>query len=213
MSGIAAREAALQKPWRSLRREREAAAFGIWVFIGSEVMFFGAALLAYAVYRSLWPDAFAAAGRETNIIYGTVNTALLLTSSLTMAAAAEGARAGLRRLTLLGLAATVAFGLGFLVVKGFEYHEDIHKNLVPGAGFALDAPQAQIFFAFYWLLTGVHALHLSAGIGIATTLGVQAWRSSRPLASPAFEVAGLYWHFVDLAWIFLYPLLYLVGRS
>jgi cytochrome c oxidase subunit 3 len=213
MSDIAAPEAALRKPWRSLRREREAAAFGIWVFIGSEVMFFGAALLAYAVYRSLWPEAFAAAGRETNISYGTVNTALLLTSSLTMAVATEGARAGLRRLTLLGLAATVAFGLGFLVVKGFEYREDIAKHLVPGAGFSLGEPQAQIFFAFYWLLTGVHAVHLSTGIGVATTLGVQGWRGSRPLASPAFEALGLYWHFVDLVWVFLYPLLYLAGRS
>jgi cytochrome c oxidase subunit 3 len=213
VSDIAARDAALQKPWRSLRRQREGATFGIWVFIGSEVMFFGAALLAYAVYRSLWPDAFAAAARETNITYGTVNTALLLTSSLTMAAAAEGARAGLRRLTLLCLAASVAFGIGFLVVKGFEYHEDITKHLVPGAGFRLDQPQAQIFFAFYWLLTGVHAVHLSTGIGIASTLAVQGWRGSRPLASPAFEALGLYWHFVDLVWVFLYPLLYLVGRS
>ena len=129
------------------------------------------------------------------------------------AAAAEGARAGLRRLTLRCLAATVAFGFGFLVVKGLEYHEDITKHLVPGAGFGLDAPQAQIFFAFYWLLTGVHAVHLSIGMGLATTLGVQGWRGSRPLASPAFEVAGLYWHFVDLVWVFLYPLLYLGGRA
>lgn len=213
MSGTAARDAALHKPWRSLRRQREGTAFGTWVFLGSEAMFFGAALLAYAVYRSLWPEAFAAAGRETSIAYGTVNTAILLTSSLTMAAAAEGARSGLRRLALLGLAATVALGIGFLVVKGFEYREDIHKHLVPGAQFALGEPQAQVFFALYWLLTGVHALHLSLGIGIAATLGVQAWRGSRPLASPAFEAAGLYWHFVDLVWIVLYPLLYLVGRS
>ncbi|TDH60875.1 cytochrome c oxidase subunit 3 family protein [Dankookia rubra] len=213
MSDIAARNAALRQPWRSLRRQREGAAFGIWIFLGSEVMFFGCALLTFAVYRSLWPDAFAAAARETNITYGTVNTALLLTSSLTMAAAAEGAAAGLRRLTLCCLAATVAFGIGFLVVKGFEYQEDITKHLVPGAGFRLEAPQAQIFFAFYWLLTGVHAVHLSTGIGIATVLGIQAWRGSRMLASPAFEALGLYWHFVDLVWVFLYPLLYLGGRS
>jgi cytochrome c oxidase subunit III len=213
MSGAAAREAALQKPWRSLRREREAASFGIWVFVASEAMFFAGSLLAYAAYRSLWPEAFAAAGRETDIVYGTVNTALLLTSSLTMAAAAEGARAGLRRLTLTCLAATAALGLAFLVVKGFEYREDIHKHLIPGAGFRLDMPPAQIFFALYWLLTGVHALHLSIGIGITVTLLIQAWRGSRPLPSPAFESVGLYWHFVDLVWIFLYPLLYLMGRS
>jgi cytochrome c oxidase subunit 3 len=213
MSGVAARQTALHKPWHSLRRDREGAAFGTWVFLGSEAMFFGGALLAYAAYRSLWPEAFAVAGRETNIVYGTVNTALLLTSSLTMAAAAEGARAGLRRLTLACLAATAALGLAFLLVKGFEYHEDIHRHLVPGAHFRLPDPQAQIFFAFYWLLTGVHALHLSTGIGITALLLLQAWRGTRPLPSPAFEAAGLYWHFVDLIWIFLYPLLYLMGRS
>jgi cytochrome c oxidase subunit 3 len=202
------------KPWRSLRREREAASFGVWVFIGSEVMFFGGALLAYAVYRTLYPDAFAAAGHETNIVYGTINTALLLTSSLTMAAAAEGARAGLRRLVIFCLAATAALGLAFLVVKGFEYAEDVHRQLVPGAGFRLtDMPPAQIFFAFYWLATGVHAVHLSIGIGIVATLLWQAWHRERPLASPAFEGTGLYWHFVDVVWIFLYPLLYLLGRS
>jgi cytochrome c oxidase subunit 3 len=209
MSGAALREAALHKPWRSLRREREGASFGTWVFIGSEAMFFGAVLLAYAAYRSLYPQEFAAAGRETDVVYGTVNTALLLTSSLTMAVASEGARAGLRRLTLTCLAATAALGLAFLVVKGFEYREDIHKHLVPGAGFRLGEPQAQIFFAFYWLLTGVHALHLSTGIGITGTLLVQAWRGSRTLPSPAFEAAGLYWHFVDLVWAFLYGVLYL----
>lgn len=205
--------AALHKPWRSLRREREAASFGLWVFLGSEVMFFACALTGYAVYRALWPEAFAAAGRETNILYGTVNTALLLTSSLTMAAAAEGARAELRRLTLGCLCATLAFGLAFLVVKGLEYAEDIEKHLVPGPDFRLEEPQAQVFFAFYWLLTAVHALHMTIGLGLVSTLTAQAWRGSRPLRSPAFEGAGLYWHFVDLVWILLYPLLYLLGRA
>jgi cytochrome c oxidase subunit 3 len=206
-------ETALHKPWRSLRREREAAEFGLWVFLGSEIMFFSCALTGYAVYRVLWPEAFAAAGRETNIVYGTINTALLLTSSLTMAVAAEGARAGLRRLTLGCLGATLALGLGFLVVKGLEYAEDIEKHLVPGPGFALEQPQAQVFFAFYWLLTAVHAMHMTIGLGVVGTLTVQGWRGSRPLKSPAFEGAGLYWHFVDLVWILLYPLLYLLGRS
>ncbi|MDO9708773.1 cytochrome c oxidase subunit 3 [Paracraurococcus lichenis] len=213
MSGVAAREAALHKPYRSLRRQREASEFGLWVFLGSEVMFFACALAGYAVYRVLWTEPFAAAARETNIVFGTANTAILLTSSLTMAVAAEGSRAGLRRLTLLCLGATIAFGLAFLVVKGFEYREDIEKHLVPGPGFRLAAPAAQVFFAFYWLLTGVHALHMTIGIGIVSTLLVQAWRGSRPLPSPAFETAGLYWHFVDIVWIFLYPLLYLAGRS
>ena len=188
--------------------------FGIWVFLGSEVMFFSGALLAYAVYRHLYPAEFAAAAREAAIVYGSVNTALLLTSSLTMAAAAEGARARLRRLTLACLAVTVLLGLAFLVVKGFEYRKDLDEQLWPGPGFKLaDKPPAQIFWAFYWLATGVHALHLTIGIAVVTTLLVQAWRRTRPLGNPAFEGVGLYWHFVDLVWVFLYPLIYLVGRS
>lgn len=205
--------AALHPPFRSLRRQREAAAFGLWVFLGSEVMFFACALTGYAVYRVLFPGPFATAARETNVIFGTANTAILLTSSLAMAAAVEGARAGLRRMVLLCLGLTILLGLAFLTVKGFEYHEDIHKHLVPGVGFRLAEPAAQVFFAFYWLLTGVHALHMSIGIGVVATLLVQAWRRSRPLASPGFEVAGLYWHFVDIVWVLLYPLLYLVGRA
>lgn len=204
---------ALHKPWTSLRREREAASLGTWVFLGSETMFFAGALLAYAFYRTLWPAEFAAAGRETNIVYGSVNTAILLTSSLTMAAAEEGAQARLRRLVLPCLAATALLGLGFLVVKGFEYAEDIEKHLVPGPGFALTGAPAQIFWALYWLLTAVHALHLTIGIGITTTLLVQAWRRSRPLESAAFTGAALYWHLVDLVWVFLYPLIYLMGRA
>ncbi|MCO6417956.1 cytochrome c oxidase subunit 3 [Siccirubricoccus sp. KC 17139] len=209
MSGAAA----LRKPYRSLRRQREAAEFGLWVFLGSEVMFFAGALTAYAVYRALWAEAFTAAARETSIFYGTLNTAILLTSSLAMAAAAEAARAGLRRMTLRCLGLTIALGLAFLAVKGLEYREDIQKHLVPGNGFALAEPKAQIFFAFYWLLTGVHALHMVIGLGVVATLLVQAWRRRRPLASPAFEAAGLYWHFVDIVWIVLYPLLYLAGRA
>lgn len=204
---------ALHKPWHSPRREREAAQFGTWVFLGSEMMFFGGALLAYAWYRSLWPEAFAAAGRETDIVLGTANTALLLTSSLTMAAAAEGARAGLRRLVLWALVLTAALGLAFLVVKGFEYRADIEKHLVPGSGFGLPDPRTQIFFGVYWLLTGVHALHLAIGMGLVTVMLVGAWRGTRPLASPAYEGVGLYWHLVDLVWIVLFPLLYLVGRA
>jgi cytochrome c oxidase subunit III len=220
----AAMREALREPWLSLHRQRQAAGFGMWVFLASEALFFGGLLLTYAAYRTLYPDAFAAAARETNIVFGTVNTAVLLTSSLTMAAAAEAAEAAeaapsaaaadrLRRLVLHCLAATACLGLAFLVVKGFEYAEDIREHLVPGAGFKLDDPRAQVFFAFYWVSTVVHAIHLSVGIGVVTTLAVQAWRGTRSLASPAFEGAALFWHLVDIIWIFLYPLLYLPGRA
>ena len=140
-------------------------------------------------------------------------TAILLTSSLFMAAAAEAARANLRRMALRCLALTLLFGAAFVVVKGFEYATDIRDALVPGPGFRLEAPQAQIFWSFYWVATGVHAVHLTAGIGLATVLLLQAWWRSRPLTSPAFETAALYWHFVDVVWVVLYALIYLPGRS
>ena len=204
---------ALREPWHSLHRQRQGASFGMWVFLASEAMFFGGALMVFTMYRVLYPGPFAAAATETNIWYGSVNTAVLLTSSLTMAVAAQAAETGLRRLTLWCLSITATLGMAFLVVKGFEYHEDITKHLIPGVHFRLHEAPAQIFFAFYWVLTGVHALHLTIGITIVGILVFQAWRKARPLVSPAFEVAALYWHLVDIVWVFLYPLIYLPGRS
>lgn len=204
---------ALREPWDSLRRQREAASFGMWIFLGTEAMLFSGLIMAFAVNRTLHPDAFVEAGRETNIVYGTVNTLVLLTSSLTMAVAAEAARARLRRLTLVALSLTMAFAAAFLVIKGFEWREDFHERLVPGPGFKLDDPAAQIFFAFYWIMTGLHGLHVTGGIGVIAWMTRQAWTGERALRSPAFETVALYWHLVDIVWVFLYPLLYLGGRS
>ncbi|TNC12711.1 cytochrome c oxidase subunit 3 family protein [Methylobacterium terricola] len=216
-------EARMREPWSDLEtdhatafaRQRDGAAFGIWVFLASEVLFFGALFLTYTAARLANQEAFAAAGRETNIVFGTLNTAILLTSSLTMAVASQAADKGLfRRLTLWCLAATAVFGLAFLVVKGFEYREDIEKHLVPGAHFALSQAPAQIFFGFYWLVTVVHAIHLSIGIALVTRLAVMGWRDVDFLKeNPQVEVTALYWHLVDVVWIFLYPMLYLPGRS
>lgn len=206
----------LREPWESLERQRDAGQFGIWIFLASEVLFFGALLLTYTVYRIGNVHAFAAAGRETNIWLGTINTAILLTSSLTMAVAsqASAANAGFRRLTVGCLAATAALGLAFLVVKGFEYAEDIEKHLVPGVHFALKESAAQLFFGLYWLVTGVHAIHLSIGIVMVLRLAFLGWRRRLELdENPEIEVTGLYWHLVDIVWIFLYPLIYLPGRA
>ena len=127
----------LREPWERLERQRQAGKFGIWVFLASETLFFGALLLTYTVCRVEHPDAFAAAGRETNIWFGTINTAILLTSSLTMAVASQAAAQNVRarQLVLACLGATAALGVAFMIVKGFEYKEDIDKHLVPGAGF------------------------------------------------------------------------------
>ncbi|GJE26654.1 cytochrome c oxidase subunit 3 [Methylobacterium organophilum] len=213
----------LREPWdelalpeaQALARQRAGAAFGIWVFLASEVLFFGALFLLYAALRLEHSQAFLAAARETNLVYGTINTVLLLTSGLGAAVAAQAAEDGrLRRMTLWCLAATLALGLAFLVVKGLEYREDIERHLVPGARFALPEGPAQLFFGFYWLSTVLHAIHLSIGLGLLARL---LWKGAREpdflVGNPQVEVATLYWGFVDLVWIFLYPVLYLAGRA
>lgn len=205
----------LRPPWRVLSRQREGATFGIWVFLASELLFFGSLLLLYTAYRMANPDVFIIAGRETDLWYGTVNTAVLMTSSLTMAVAAQAAESDMRRLAIWCLGATVALGVMFLVFKGFEYAEDIQRNLVPGVvDFALKQPAAQIFFALYWIMTAIHAVHLSIGLGLVGRLALfGALRRVQLNENPQVEVTALYWHLVDVIWIILYPLIYLMGRS
>jgi cytochrome c oxidase subunit 3 len=205
--------AALREPWPDIPRQREGVSFGVWVFLASEVLFFGALLLGYSVYRHMYPEAFRAAARETEVFYGTLNTAILLTSSLTMAVAVRAAEAALRRVTVCCLIATAAFGLAFLIVKGFEYRDDIANGLLPGPHFALHPPATEIFWAFYWILTGLHAIHLTIGIGLVTTLMAFTALRSIPIGSTAFEGVALYWHLVDIIWVVLLPLLYLIGRA
>lgn len=216
-------EALLREPWDGLKlpeeealsAQRFGASFGIWIFIASEVLFFGALFLFYAAVRAEHAEAFAAAARETNIIYGTLNTAILLTSGMSAAAASLASEhAPLRRLTLWCLAATALLGLAFLAVKGLEYREDIAEHLVPGPGFKLSEPSAQLFFGFYWLSTGIHGIHLMIGIGLVARLVWIGWRDAERLPrNPQVEVTMLYWGFVDMVWLFLYPALYLLGRA
>jgi cytochrome c oxidase subunit 3 len=207
----------LHEPWRSPRRQDQAASFGMWIFLGSEALLFGGLLLAFATTQFLHAAGFAEAGRETEVMLGTANTLVLLTSSMAVAVAVEAGRAERRRLALGGLAVAVLLGLAFLAVKGFEWHSDIAKGLLPGRGrlqgHLAEVPGAALFLAFYWLLTGLHGLHVVGGLSLLAFVGWQIWRGSRPLGSPALEAAGLYWHLVDVIWVLLYPLLYLGGRA
>lgn len=191
------------------------ASLGMWVFLASEVLFFGGLLFAYAYGRSRWPAGFAAASHETQVVIGTVNTGLLLTSSALVAlAAACGELREREHWVPRLLAGACALGLAFLLLKGVEYTKEWHEHLVPGAGFRLrELPGAPLFFVLYFLTTGLHSLHLVIGIAV---LAVFAWGSHRRARwAPArrIEAAGLYWHFVDVVWIFLYPLIYLGGRA
>jgi cytochrome c oxidase subunit 3 len=193
----------------------ETARLGMWVFIASEVLFFGGLFVAYAYGRSHWPDGFATAGRETHVVLGTLNTALLLTSSALVALAVQADESGERRGWIPWLlAASAALGIAFVAIKGIEYRTEWLEHLVPGASFRLhDVQGAEMFFVLYFLTTGLHAVHLTIGIAV---LGTFAWGRHRAKhwALPRhIEVAGLYWHFVDIVWICLYPLLYLVGRA
>jgi cytochrome c oxidase subunit III len=199
-----------------VEQQQEVASLGMWVFLVTEIMFFGGLFTGYAVYRAAYPAAFAEGSQHLDILLGGINTAVLIGSSLTMALAVHsaqvGARSGLVRFLLL----TIWLGLMFLVIKGLEYAHKFEEHLVPGSGFmaeGLHAPQMQLFFGFYFSMTGMHAIHMVIGIGILAVLTWQAWRGH---FSPAYwtpvELTGLYWHFVDIVWIFLFPLLYLLGR-
>lgn len=202
----------------TLEQQAEATTLGMWVFLVTEVLFFGGLFMVYTVYRNWYPDAFAAASHSLDITLGTINTAVLITSSLTMALAVHAAQLGQRRLLMLLLLATMALGAVFLGIKGVEYYQKFVEHHVPGAGFNFEEPQfavhAQIFFSLYFVMTGLHALHMIIGIPIILWMAGRAWRGDfGPLYYTPVEITGLYWHFVDIVWIFLFPLLYLINRT
>lgn len=204
-----------EEQYATLAQQGEAAELGIWVFLATETLFFGALLLSYTVLRHAYPAGFAEAGRDTKVVIGTINTAVLLTSSGAMAWAVHAAERGQRRLLTLLLVVTAAFGLAFLALKGVEYLDEYREHLVPGLNFdPARGGAVELFFFLYFLLTGIHGLHLIVGIGIVCLMAVRAWRGAfSPRYYTPVEVTGLYWHFVDFVWIFLYPLIYLNGRS
>jgi cytochrome c oxidase subunit III len=205
---------ALKHHFDNLAQQREASTLGMWIFLVTEILFFGGLFAAYIVYRTWYFEAFAAGSHHLDLTLGTVNTVVLIGSSLTMALAVFGAETGRQKMITIFLALTVVLGLVFLGIKAVEYSHKIEEGLLPGVGFVFhDAnPQhAQIYFSLYFMMTGLHAIHMIIGIGILGTLLVLAWLGwfSPEWHSPV-EVAGLYWHFVDIVWIFLFPLLYLI---
>jgi cytochrome c oxidase subunit 3 len=208
---------ALQHQFDTLGQQKEASALGMWVFLVTEILFFGGLFLAYTIYR--WENArgFAHASLHMDITLGTINTAVLICSSLTMAMAVHSAAMGKKKVLIGFLVATMLLGGAFLGIKAVEYTDHIHHHLLPGPGFhypvPADARAAEMFFSLYFAMTGLHALHMLIGIGLLTTLLVLAHRGrfTAEYHSPV-EICGLYWHFVDIVWIFLFPLLYLIGR-
>ncbi len=207
-------------------QQHEASSFGMWIFLCTELMFFGGMLTGYTIFRNLYPQAFAAGAHLLNWKLGATNTAVLICSSLTMALAVHAAQTGKRRQMIFFLLSTMALGLVFLDIKvQFEWGHEWADKLVPGlhwapssgllhhfAGLHVPANHVEMFMFFYFVLTSVHALHMVVGEGIMAVLVIVGLRGHLGVhRSNPVEVAGLYWHFVDIVWIFLFPLLYLLG--
>ncbi len=209
-----------------IEQQTHASTVGMWLFLATEVMFFGGLLTAFAVYRVGWPREIALASHNLNVPWGCVNTVVLLTSSLTMALAVRASQLRRRVELMQWLALTMVLGTAFLGIKAIEWTADYHEKLIPGLNFqvpehqlheveeqGLDARKLQMFFVLYFFMTGLHAIHLIIGIGmlgIMCLLVYRNWFSGG--GALQIEVAGLYWHFIDIVWVFLYPLLYLISH-
>ena len=218
---------ALQHHFENMEQQREASTLGMWVFLVTEIMFFGGMFLAYTLYRSEFPAAFASASNHLDLKLGAINTVVLILSSFTMAMAVYSTQVGKRRNQIISLTLTLLLGATFLGIKAVEYHQKYEDRLIPGriipsrpfdAGGVHLLPGAQphnveMFYWIYFAMTGMHAVHMIIGIGIISVILFFAIRGKYgPEYHNPVEVSGLYWHFVDIVWIFLFPLLYLLGR-
>jgi cytochrome c oxidase subunit 3 len=206
--------------FETLDQQRETASLGMWVFLVTEVLFFGGMFMTYTLNRSTYPDVFGEASRSINLTLGAVNTVVLIGSSLTMAMSVWAAQVGKTRLVTFFLIATLILGTVFLGIKGVEYHEKFVEHHVPGLDFSFEPgaspatnAHAQLFFSLYFAMTGLHALHMIIGAGLLLWLIKESLRGRFNASyNTPVENVGLYWHFVDIVWIFLFPLLYLIDR-
>jgi len=216
----------LRHHFADMEQQKNTASLGMWLFLVTEIMFFGGLFCAYLIYRLIHFNAFAAGSQQLDIRWGAFNTAVLLVSSLTVVLAVRAAQDGNRKQLVIYLALTVLLGLTFLGVKAIEYKEKFEKHHVPGASFAftesfddngkhipVNPKEAELFFSLYFAMTGMHALHMVIGCGLFSVLIVLAWKGHySPGYYTPIENAGLYWHLVDIIWIYLFPLLYLISR-
>jgi cytochrome c oxidase subunit III len=209
---------ALREQFDTAYQQRDASTLGMWIFLITEVMFFGGMFAAYTIYRSAYPTVFAIASSSLNVKIGAINTCVLLLSSFTMVMAVRAGQLGQRKLIIFFLILTLFFGCIFLGVKAYEWTEKYEEHHMPGQvafhleGTDLQGP-AKLFFSLYFAMTGLHAMHMVVGVGILTFLILETrkGRYSTEYYTPV-DISGLYWHFVDVVWIFLFPLLYLIDR-
>ncbi len=204
----------LDSQFANLEHQHETRTFGMWVFLMTELMLFGALFTAYTAYRFVYPAAFAQGSHGLNATIGAINTAVLILSSVTMALAVNSAQLQQRGLLLLFLLLTAVFGTAFMGIKAVEYYQHFVEGFMPGINWTYQGANAgpvQLFYFLYFAMTGVHAIHLTIGIGVVLGVLVRAIRGDfRGGYFTPVEMTGLYWHFVDVVWIFLFPLLYLV---
>lgn len=197
-------------------QQHQAASLGMWIFLATEVLFFGGLIASYTIYRYLHYDGFEIGSHHLSVLWGATNTAVLICSSLTMALAVRAAQLGKKKDLIAFLFVTLIFGFVFLFIKFYEeWRHEYLDGLAPALNFTYSGPHAhhvELFMVFYFVLTGLHALHMIIGCGVMTGLIIMAARGAfSPERYNHVEIAGLYWHFVDIVWIFLFPLLYLIG--
>jgi cytochrome c oxidase subunit 3 len=214
----AARESgALGEQFGTFEQQHQSEELGMWIFLATEIMFFGGLFTAYTMYRTVYPAGFAEGSRHLDVLFGSVNTAVLIVSSLTMSLAVRAAQLGQQRVLTRYLLGTALLGVLFLAVKGLEYQKHFAEGMVPGLVWQYIGPlpnQVELFFFAYFVMTGLHSVHLGIGIVAVLLFAVRARRGAFPVERHApVEMLGLYWHFVDVVWIFLLPLLYLFGLS
>jgi cytochrome c oxidase subunit 3 len=203
-----------------MEQQRETASLGMWIFLVTEVLFFGGMFMTYTLNRSTYPDVFGEASKSIDLTLGAINTVVLIGSSLTMAMSVWASQVGKKQLVTIFLIATLVLGSVFLGIKGVEYHQKFVEHHVPGLSFSFEPgasiatnAHAQLFFSLYFAMTGLHALHMIIGAGLLLWLIKQSMRGRfTPQYNTPVELVGLYWHFVDIVWIFLFPLLYLIDR-
>lgn len=207
----------VEEQYDDAAQQREAATLGMWIFLATEILFFGVLFASYTICRVLYPDGFAEASRHTDMLLGTIETAVLLTSSSLIAMGVRAIKLDQRRLATWLLVGTACLGLSFLVMHGFEYYKEYTEHLIPGIDFSQPGPQAhavELFFCLYYFITGFHSIHVMVGVTLILVLAVRVARGAfGPRRYTTLELTALYWHLVDIVWIFVYPVIYLVGRA
>ncbi len=203
--------------YHNARHQSETALSGMWLFLATEVLFFGGLVFTWLIYHRMHPAGFKAGAEHANLLIGSINTAVLLTSSAVFTWGVNAGKQGRNAKVLRACAITVLLGLTFLALKGYEWYDDFDKHLVPGAGFGIPGPDqggAQIFYVIYYIATVLHAVHMAIGVGLVSWIGWNARHGaySREWHTPV-QVVGLYWSFVDIVWLTFYPLIYVIGRT